>query len=100
VHLREATFWLFGRACLRCRTERPLEVAHVVDWPRCRELDSSPVGGIKPPTWFVDGEAIRLFHNIANVLPLCGNCHGLYDGRHHEDVVLKLLTLSGSPRRA
>ena len=85
-YLRDAAFEVFGRLCLRCALDRPLKVAHLVDWPRCRAIASRPVGRIKAPDWYAEPRALALFHNLGNVVPLCSNCHELYDSPKEEDV--------------
>ncbi|MGQ0631493.1 MAG: HNH endonuclease [Sporichthyaceae bacterium] len=85
-YLREATFRMLGMRCLRCGTVRPLEVAHIMDWPTCVAAASKQINGMEPPADWRMGVALQSFHNLGNVLPLCRNCHGLYDGRQHEDV--------------
>jgi hypothetical protein len=61
-------------------------VAHIIDWPKCVELASEQITGRKPPEGWLYEEAVRYFHDLGNVLPLCPNCHGLYDGIHYTDI--------------
>jgi hypothetical protein len=84
--LATATYRMFGEACLRCETDRPLEVAHILDWPTCVARAGQSRSGTTPPRdWHYD-VAVDNFHNLGNVLPLCKNCHGLYDGPRYTDV--------------
>ncbi|WP_157902900.1 HNH endonuclease [Streptomyces jeddahensis] len=85
-YLRQATFRIFGEQCLRCGERRPLEMAHIMNWPRCVAVAGKEVNGIAPPEAWHYGEALRHFHHLGNVLPLCANCHTLYDGVQWEDV--------------
>ncbi|MGW6279313.1 HNH endonuclease [Kribbella sp. NPDC055071] len=85
-YLRKAAFAVFGEQCLRCGADRPVKVAHIHDWPRCRERAGAPIDDRVPPTDWHMGEAVRLFHDLGNVLPLCSSCHDLYDGVVYDDV--------------
>ncbi len=86
AYLRQAAYRVFGEQCLRCLGSRPIEVAHIVNWPACRLQAGLPVNGLQPPSDWREGEALRLFHDLGNVLPLCPNCHTIYDGIAYEDV--------------
>lgn len=85
-YLIEACFWIFEERCFRCKIDRPLDVAHIENWPTCRERAGRPVAGFSPPADWHYGQALTEFHHIGNVLPLCKNCHGLYDGPQYPDV--------------
>jgi hypothetical protein len=86
AYLRQAVYRVFGKYCLRCLITRPIEVAHINDWPTCRLQAGLPIDDLLPPTDWRESEALRLFHDLGNVLPLCPNCHTLYDGSEYEDV--------------
>jgi hypothetical protein len=85
-YLRNATFRIFGEQCLRCGKNRPLEMAHIINWPRCVTIAGEEINGAAPPEAWHYAEAVRHFHHLGNVLPLCANCHTLYDGEQWEDV--------------
>jgi hypothetical protein len=84
--LIKATFRLFGEACLRCGEPRPLEMAHVAGWPECVALAGAEVNGMKPPRDWQYAVAVSSFHNLGNVVPLCCNCHTLFDIDRYPDV--------------
>ncbi len=82
----QATFRLFGEACLCCRVSRPLEMAHIRDWPTSVAFAGTEIGGIKPPRDWHYAVAVDNFHNISNVVPLCCNCHTLFDQKKYPDI--------------
>jgi hypothetical protein len=84
--LIQATFRLFGEACLRCSVSRPLEMAHIRDWPECVAFAGAEIDGMKPPRDWHYAVAVDNFHNISNVVPLCCNCHTLFDHNRYPDV--------------
>ena len=53
---------------------------------RCVALAGKEIDGIAPPETWHYGQAVSRFHHLGNVLPLCANCHTLYDGVQWEDV--------------
>ncbi|MFC1438465.1 HNH endonuclease signature motif containing protein [Streptacidiphilus sp. N1-10] len=77
---------MLGDRCLRCGLERPLEVAHIIEWPRCFAIAGEEIDGQKPPREWHYGEAVRHFHHLGNMLPLCSNCHTLFDGKQYPEV--------------
>lgn len=80
--LRRFALDLFANECLRCGIDRPLDVAHVADWPTVlRSLESGP------SNW-----AYWEFHQPSNVLVLCANCHRLLDDPRVSDVQTQELT--------
>lgn len=92
-YLAKAVYRIFGERCLRCGTDRPLEVAHIRNWPTCTSLVEKKTEGLRPPpTWHQTAEEWRyqdaygLFHDLGNVLPLCASCHALFDGARYDDV--------------
>ncbi|WP_137989746.1 HNH endonuclease signature motif containing protein [Streptomyces vilmorinianum] len=85
-YLVAATYRMLGTRCLRCDLDRPLEVAHIVDWPSCFASAGEEIDGLAPPEAWHYAEAISRFHDLGNVLPLCCNCHTLYDGKQYTDV--------------
>ncbi|MEV0035202.1 HNH endonuclease [Streptomyces sp. NPDC050804] len=85
-YLRQATFRMFGERCLRCGESRPLEMAHIANWPKCVILAGEKIDGVAPPDEWHYGAAVGHFHHLGNVLPLCANCHTLYDGEQYTDV--------------
>ncbi|MGW3425041.1 HNH endonuclease [Streptomyces phaeochromogenes] len=92
-YLVQAAYRIFGETCLRCGTERPLEIAHLRDWPTCRGwADSKTTGPVLSATWSAALAERRMhmaysrFHDLGNVAPLCANCHTLYDSPQYDDV--------------
>ncbi|MFD9078280.1 HNH endonuclease [Streptomyces erythrochromogenes] len=107
-YLLRAVRRIFGEACLLCGISSPrAEMAHVRDWPTVRaeghapfeRLLTSTVGAQRTsktqPTKPADVDKIAdqhtysLFHDLGNVLPLCPNCHTLYDGKDYPEVTEK-----------
>lgn len=84
--LIEATYRIFGAACLRCGVERPLDMAHILDWPKCEAFAGEQIEGMKPPRGWHYAVALETFHNITNVVPLCPSCHRLLDQKKYVDV--------------
>ena len=64
---------LYGGRCLRCGVDRPLEVAHLAPWPVVRD------DAMRQPGQNQEGMAILRFHQPANLVLLCANCHTLLD---------------------
>jgi hypothetical protein len=85
-YLRAATFDMFGERCLRCDLDRPLQVAHILDWRTCVKQAGELSRDRLPPRDWHYREAVRYFHDLGNVLPLCGNCHLLYDDSRYGDI--------------
>ncbi|ARE79467.1 hypothetical protein B6R96_36200 (plasmid) [Streptomyces sp. Sge12] len=108
-YLIRAVQRIFGEACLRCGTDRPRAVmAHIRDWPKIREKADRQIWGTPLPPETVErlrekgvklaeGTAPELtrvtyehryglFHDLGNVLPLCPNCHALFDGKSYPEV--------------
>ncbi|WP_405832477.1 HNH endonuclease [Streptomyces sp. NBC_00105] len=85
-YLRQASFHIFGEQCLRCGAVRPLEMAHIMNWPKCVAAAGEEIDGIAPPEAWHYGAAVSYFHHLGNVLPLCANCHTLFDNMQYEDV--------------
>ncbi|MFI6275957.1 HNH endonuclease [Streptomyces sp. NPDC050988] len=83
-YLVDSTYRLLGSRCLRCDVDRPLEVAHIMDWPKCVAVAGE--GFAAAPDGWHYAEALRHFHHVGNMLPLCANCHALYDGSRYADV--------------
>lgn len=80
-YLRQATFEMFGRKCLLCEWKRQLKVAHIHDWPTCRERAGLSVNvRPAPPGWHFDA-AKDMFHNLGNVVPLCPTHHDWLDDK-------------------
>ncbi|MER6253560.1 HNH endonuclease [Streptomyces sp. NPDC001584] len=105
-YLLRAVRRIFGTACLRCGTSRPhAEMAHIRDWPMVRKEGHEPFKGLLAsivgtqrtsgagqPTKRPDLAKLAyehtygLFHDLGNVLPLCPNCHTLFDGKSYPEV--------------
>ncbi|MFC7245229.1 tetratricopeptide repeat protein [Catellatospora aurea] len=99
AHLIEAVYEIFGRRCLLCAAERPLNVAHLINRRDARHLAQRTVQGFNPEqratlearttSWHpgaVRRNAERYHHNLGNMVPLCANCHTLLDGTKYHDV--------------
>ncbi|MEV7445716.1 HNH endonuclease [Streptomyces sp. NPDC091204] len=107
--LTRAVRQIFGAACLRCGTDRPRAVmAHIHDWPKIRETAQEQIWGTPPPPETIEGlrqvavkqsedtspalarmtqeHRYSLFHDLGNVLPLCPNCHALFDDKSYPEV--------------
>ncbi|MGH8791157.1 MAG: HNH endonuclease signature motif containing protein [Stackebrandtia sp.] len=82
--LKQAVYSVFGAKCLRCAEPRPLKAAHIVDWPDTWQYVRDSFPPYAPLDWF--DEAKSVFHRIDNMIPLCSNCHDLYDDKQYEDV--------------
>jgi hypothetical protein len=78
---------LYGGQCARCKVTRPLEVAHLSNWPEVKEYVASTPGADSPLVLQPE-EAYWLFHQPVNVVLLCCNCHCLFDGAAYGDVTL------------
>jgi hypothetical protein len=78
---------LYGGQCARCQVTRPLEVAHLSNWPEVKEYVASTPGADSPLVLQPE-EAYWLFHQPVNVVLLCCNCHCLFDGVVYTDVAL------------
>lgn len=108
-YLLRAVHRVFGEACLRCGTARPRAVmAHIRDWRKIREKAHKQMWGTPLPpetverlqqkgVKLVEGmtpdlarvtheHRYGLFHDLGNVLPLCPNCHALFDGTAYSEV--------------
>lgn len=84
--LRIIAHKLYGDVCIRCGASRPLEVAHLVDWPGFREhvlelKNRRPRSLDIPPKMAQD-----LFHGPIRVVLLCSSCHTLFDHSQYTDV--------------
>ncbi|GGZ89719.1 hypothetical protein GCM10010371_57000 [Streptomyces subrutilus] len=105
-YLLRAVRRIFGAACLRCGTSRPrAEMAHIRDWPMVRKEGHEPFKGLLTSTVGAQRSSstgpstkkpdlaklayehtYSLFHDLGNVLPLCPNCHTLFDGKSYPEV--------------
>ena len=71
--LKRFVIELYGGRCLRCGVDRPLEVAHLAPWPVVRD------DAMRQPGPNQEGMAVLRFHQPANLVLLCANCHTLLD---------------------
>ena len=85
AYLREAVIQIFGEQCRNCGVDRPIEVAHIDNWLTCREaVSEGPVTGRAAE--IVRELALDRFQDLGNMLPLCANCHRIYDSCRWSDI--------------
>lgn len=78
--LKTFAYAVYGEQCVRCKSHRPLQVAHLENWPDTRDGDPLALHDPDNVAW--------LFHQPINVVVLCCNCHCLFDGQEYTDVTL------------
>jgi hypothetical protein len=82
-YLRAFVWDLYGEQCLRCRVPKPLAVAHLLNWPTVRKQAGNHPNLALTAFW--------TFHQPANVVLLCCNCHTLLDNPTDPDVTREMI---------
>jgi hypothetical protein len=91
-YLRAFVRDLYGGRCLHCHVSKPLAVAHLQNWPTIREQ------AINSPNLAIS--AFWTFHQPANVVLLCCNCHALLDNPNDPDITVPTIMALRDRERA